>query len=414
MLVELRIANYRSIFEEQIFSMVASKDRKHPDNLIAFDGFHLLKATGIYGSNAAGKSNLIKAIQFLQYMVITSATHMNAGDPITGAVPFRLSTETLKQPSRVEITFIADQVAYKYGFTATRERVQEEWLRSYAPDGTEQPWFDRRFNPHTNNTVWVFDGPLSQDRELLRERTRDNSLALSTGPRENVKPLGVIYQWFRRNLRIFDLSEPLDGLRYHGAELYGEDRDYRPRVARLLADADFQIEGFTLAPPDSPQRNAQPLTVKTQHHMIDSDNLVAFELDEESNGTQRFFAIAAPFLHALDTGAVMIVDELDCSLHPNLTRKLIQLFQSPEANAHGAQLIFTTHDATLLDQRLFRRDQMFLVEKRRNHGSEYFSLYDFDNKDRPRNTEAFQRNYLSGRYGAVPQFGPTFEDLQTK
>ena len=128
---------------------------------------------------------------------------------------------------------------------------------------------------------------------------------------------------------------------------------------------------------------------------------------------QRLFALAAPLLHGLYTGSVVLIDELDRSLHPNLTRKLIEFFQSPSANSRGAQLISTTHDSTLLDQRIFRRDQIYLVEKRRNRGSEYFSLYDFENKDRPRNTEALQRNYLSGRYGAVPQFGPTCEGFQT-
>jgi AAA15 family ATPase/GTPase len=135
---------------------------------------------------------------------------------------------------------------------------------------------------------------------------------------------------------------------------------------------------------------------------------------DESNGTQRFFALAGPFLDALAKGTVVVVDELECSMHPLLTRKLIELFQSPEANKSGAQLIFATHDSTLMDPELFRRDQIWLVEKNRRGASELFSLYDFDTKDRPRNTEVFQRNYLAGRYGGVPKFGPTFEDLEFK
>ena len=317
----------------------------------------------------------------------------------------------------------------------------DEWLRCYSLDGKEQLWFERRFDPTTEQTQWRFDGPLIRFQELLEERTRDNSLILSTRPRENVKPLIQVFEWFQKKLWIFDLSRAPDALKRRTTELCHKYDSLKLRVAKMLNDADFQIDGFSISKedfslPDISTTNetqsqvalalnnmisvwqeslgkvAQKTKVQTQHHLIDSDDIVAFDLEEESNGTQRFFAIAAPFLHALDTGTVMMVDELDCSLHPNLTRKLIELFQSPSANSLGAQLIFTTHDSTLLDQRLFRRDQMYLVEKMHNRGSEYFSLYDFDNKDRPRNTEALQRNYLSGRYGAIPHFGPTFEDFQ--
>jgi AAA15 family ATPase/GTPase len=187
---------------------------------------------------------------------------------------------------------------------------------------------------------------------------------------------------------------------------------YTQRIDTDQNAGHLDADDFSSDLSETPVGNIQPRILRTQHQMIDSEDMIAFNMEEESNGTQRFFALAVPFLHALDHGAVMIVDELDCSLHPNLTRKLIELYQSPSANSRGAQLIFTTHDSTLIDQRIFRRDQIYLVEKMRNRGSEYFSLYDFDNKDRPRNTEALQRNYLSGRYGAVPQFGPTFEDFQ--
>ena len=440
MLVELRIANYRSIYEEQVFSLVASKDSKHPDNLIDVNGFHLLKAAGIYGSNAAGKSNLIKAVQFMQQLIAISATRLNEGDLIEGAVPFLLSKETQMRPCLLEATLIVEGSAYKYGFTVTQDRIHDEWLRAYTMQGAEQLWFERLFDSESQETRWRFDGPLRGYQDLLQERTRDNSLILSTGPRENVKLLSTLFQWFRQQLSIFDLSQDTEDLKYQTTELCQKDESLRMRVARMLKDSDFQIDGFNITEDnlrletlrhklqsisthwtasswrtsfrEPPRVGSLVPIVQTQHHLIGTEEMITFDLDEESNGTQRLFAFAAPMLHALDIGALMIVDELDCSLHPNLTRKLIEFFQSPSENTHGAQLIFTTHDSTLLDQRIFRRDQIYLVEKTRNGGSEYFSLYDFENKDRPRNTEALQRNYLSGRYGAVPQFGPTFEDLQ--
>jgi AAA15 family ATPase/GTPase len=135
---------------------------------------------------------------------------------------------------------------------------------------------------------------------------------------------------------------------------------------------------------------------------------------DESNGTQRFFALAGPFLDALDQGSVVVIDELDCSMHALLTRKLIELFQAATVNTRGAQLFFTTHDSNLMDPDLFRRDQIWLTEKDSRGASKLFSLYDFDTKERPRNTEAFERNYLAGRYGAIPRFGPIFEDLEIR
>jgi AAA15 family ATPase/GTPase len=135
-------------------------------------------------------------------------------------------------------------------------------------------------------------------------------------------------------------------------------------------------------------------------------------LEAESHGTQRFFALAGPLLDALDQGGLLVIDELGCSMHPTLTRKLIELFQTRDANQRGAQLVFSTQDSTLLDLELFRRDQLWIVEKDAAGASQLASLYDFEEK--PRNNEALQRRYLAGRYGGVPVFGPTFEDLELK
>jgi AAA15 family ATPase/GTPase len=156
-------------------------------------------------------------------------------------------------------------------------------------------------------------------------------------------------------------------------------------------------------------------SINAIHHVTPSDAEEEFDfMEDESNGTKRFFALAGVILVALKTGRTMVVDEIECSMHPNLVRKLVELFQSPKANNKGAQLIFATHDSTLMDQTLLRRDQIWLVEKNKNGASQLRSLYDFAPDERPRNTEAFQRNYLAGRYGGVPKFGPIFEDFELK
>ncbi len=138
------------------------------------------------------------------------------------------------------------------------------------------------------------------------------------------------------------------------------------------------------------------------------------ELDEESQGTQRFFALAGPILDALNDGVLLVIDELDCSLHPLLVEKIVELFNNKSSNKNGAQLIFTTHDSSVMRHEILRRDQIWITEKQSNGATELFSLYDFNNENRPRNNEAFERNYLSGRYGGVPSFGPILENSEIK
>ena len=153
-------------------------------------------------------------------------------------------------------------------------------------------------------------------------------------------------------------------------------------------------------------------SVATEHLINGEEAPIPFSLEEdESQGTQRFFALAEPILSALSDGDLLVIDELDCSMHPLLTRKVIELFQSPEENTNGAQLVFATHDSSVMDPTLLRRDQIWLTEKRVNGATDLFSLYDFGADSRPRKDTAFERNYLAGRYGAVPSFGPFFEDL---
>jgi len=431
MLIEFRVANFRSFKGEQVFSLVASKDSSCPGNLIPCEKFNLLKGAVIYGPNASGKSNLVKAISFMDWFIRNSATRMNQGDKIDDIIPFRLAVESRTQPSLFEITMLVKGVRYEYGFTATTDRVFDEWLVACPPEGRRQRWLERQCNVETGQTSWAFRGPLKSVKKILRERTRDNGLALSRGAELNIKLLSDLFMWIREKLWVFDLSNRPVALMHKTAERFKHDHIFRERVIELVRQADFGIERITVGddfirPQDLPEKLKSLLSEKAMRDMVSSsfnvhtihkvhgtdiEERFDFEKDE-SNGTQRFFAFAGPFLDALSRGVVMIVDELESNMHPLLTRKLVELFQSPEANRRGAQLILATHDSTLMEPTLFRRDQIWLVEKNEKGASEIFSLYDFKPKDRPRSTEAFQKHYMSGRYGGVPSFGPIFENLE--
>ena len=437
MLIQFSVQNYRSFREEQTLSLVASKDVAHRDSLIKCgEKLRLSRVASIYGANASGKSNLVKAMRAMERFVLFSATQMSLGDSIEFVSPFRLDASTAQEPSRFEITLLIKDDIFTYGFSATREQVHDEWLFVQPQGKRSSKWLERTRDKASGATSWAFRGPLKRDAVLLKEKTRNNGLVLSRAAELNIEAVTPLYLWFRQTFWILDLSKQPRSLGQLTAKKISEDEEFRNRVVRFMREADFGINSLSVSvrekalpsiPDDAPKElqeivtNLQKLadneklalfSVATEHLINGEEAPIPFSLEEdESQGTQRFFALAEPILSALSDGDLLVIDELDCSMHPLLTRKVIELFQSPEENTNGAQLVFATHDSSVMDPTLLRRDQIWLTEKRVNGATDLFSLYDFGADSRPRKDTAFERNYLAGRYGAVPSFGPFFEDL---
>ena len=436
MLIQFSVQNYRSFREEQTLSLVAGKDATHPDSLInCEEKFRLSKVASIYGANASGKSNLVKAMSAMERFVLVSATRMSLGDSIEFVSPFRLDTSTVQEPSRFEITLLIEGHIFVYGFSATKERVHDEWLFVQLQGRRESKWLERARDKDSGATSWAFRGPLKKDEGLLKEKTRDNGLVLSRAAELNIEAVKPLYFWFRKTFWVLDLSYPPMHFGQFTAERISDDKEFQNRATRFIREADFGINSLSVReeevrpsiPDDAPREfreffvalqkladseKATRFSITTEHSLNDGEAQIPFSLEEdESNGTQRFFALAEPILSALSDGKLLVIDELDCSMHPLLTRKVIEFFQSPEENTNGAQLIFATHDSSVMDPTLLRRDQIWLTEKRANGATELFSLYDFGAGSRPRKDTAFEKNYLAGRYGAIPNFGPFFEDL---
>ncbi len=434
MLIDFKIKNFRSIKEEQTLSLVAGatgKDQTRPDSLVEWDDFKLAKTAAIFGANASGKSNIVRAFRFMKSFVSRSATRMNLGDRIREAIPFRLDIESSGMPSSLEVTLLLNGTQYVYGFSATAERVLDESLRVRPVGGRITTWLSRHVTPHGQD--WQINGPLRKDEALLRDKTRDNGLALSRGAELNISALSELFLWFRKDFLVYDLSAPPMVLAERTAVRVGKDENFRGRVLQLLRDADLGISSIAVseepafpAPKDAPEDLKKVLnairdiagdevlkrhTVTTYHSVAGASNPIGFGLaEDESNGTQRLFALAGPILDALDRGQLLVLDEFECSMHPLLSRKVVELFQSASANKKGAQVIFATHDTSLMSQNLMRRDQIWFTDKNQYGATELFSLYDFAN--RPRAASAFERNYLAGRFGAIPQFGRSLEDLE--
>ncbi|MBD2385697.1 AAA family ATPase [Cylindrospermum sp. FACHB-282] len=431
MLIEFSVENYRSIQEKQTLSMVASDDETildsntfpTPNN----DDLRLVKSAVIYGPNASGKSNLLRAIDTLRYLVINSATRMQLGHPLP-IEPFILNSESAKQPSIFEVIFIHKGMRYEYGISLNQERIYEEWLIAY-PNERQQNWLSRKYLPDNpelqadEGYEWTFGRGLKGEKKIIRKFVRSNSLFLSHAAQNNHPQLREIFEYFRDKMNILghrytDIGFPLS--------LLNKNSSFKEKVAKLIAEADIGISDIKIQ--IDPGLTSEELSkmdtfslqfisqkadfqymaeetidtleefdIITIHKMNDSEEEIEFDIADESTGTKRLFEIAAYWLYALQNGEVILVDEIDTSLHPVLSIELVKMFNDPEINKNNAQLIFTTHDTTLLDEEIFRKDQVWFTEKDKSM-TKLYSLLGF----RPREDESLQKGYLLGRYGAIP------------
>lgn len=422
MLVEFSVENYRSFLKKQTLSLVASEDEVMLDSTFAMPGssdMRLVKSAVIFGANASGKSNLLQAISTLKKIVVTSASRMQQGDKFD-LQSFRLNSQSQKQPTSFEIIFFQNQIRYEYGVVLDRNRVYEEWLIAF-PEEEEQNWFDRKYNrdnPEANNGYeWYFDDKLQGENEIIKKFVRPNSLFLSHAAQNNHPQLTEVFLWFKDKLNDIDCDDE-----YTVARM-SEDFNFRDRVANMLKQADIGISGIKIEAEEQSipeelktlmsrikktvgnsvqiEGKVEALSPLFKHQMNDSEEKVYFSMEEESDGTQRLFDLIGRWIDILDEGEVLIIDELDRSLHPVLSRNLVQMFNDPKINRNNAQLIFATHDSTLLDVENLRLDRVWLVEKDKKSASNLYSLLEF----KPREDESLQTGYLLGRYGAVPFIG---------
>lgn len=420
MLVEFRITNFRSIKETQVFSMVASSDHSLPENTIeneALGKLRLNRSAVVYGANASGKSNLIAALEFVRDFVRNSIARRairelreGKSETFVPVTPFLLDPATRDEASEFELVFIQRGVRYQYGFQVDRQRVRSEWLIAY-PYGQPQRWFERTLR-EDGAYEWSFRSKQFRgEKQRITDVTRADALYLSVGSNFQLEQLVQILQWFV-HLSIYRPSDQPSPARSPTARRALHDSAFRQRVRELLSYADIGIVDFKVAEisdvlfvqnsgfveKDLPYPLNSRYEVTMAHQGSADEEPTFLPLEEESRGTQQLFEIARRWIDVLERGDVLVVDELDSSMHPLLTRRLVELFHDPQINRHGAQLIFNTHDVTLLDQTLFRRDQIWFTEKDREGATHLYPLLEFS----PRKEEALAKGYLQGRYGAIP------------
>lgn len=414
MLIEFSVENFKSIRERQTLSMVASKYYKEfiDENTFEVDTEEkfprLLKSAVIYGPNASGKSSFIEAMTFVDYMVCNSSKEIQAGEDID-VIPFRLSAATRNADSEFEVNFFEDGVRYEFGFTANSKKVTSEWLYAY-PAGNLQKWYTRKYVEETDSYDYVWSKLFKGGRRRTdwRLNTRPNALFLSTAIQLNNEQLKPAFNWFKLRLATMDPATLTPGYTIkHFDEKKQEILEFLSNADLSIADIEIEKKHFdpTEIPVDMPPiiRDEFIKTMagrefsdpKFYLESIDGSGLVEFDDNEISAGTKALFKFSGPWIDVLTSNRILFVDELDSSLHPLVVHQLIQILNS---KASKAQVIFTTHDTSILGQNILRRDQVWMIEKDKLQSSALTPLSDYS----VREDEALEKGYLAGRYGGVP------------
>ena len=410
MLIEFRVSNFRSIRDEQTFSMVASTGKEleetHTFEAKGFSNGKLLNSAAIYGANASGKTNLILSFTVMRNVVLGSALDKHRGDSLP-VYPFKLDPAMPGKPTEFEVTFISGGVRYQYGFSATEERIVSEWLLAF-PEGRTQRWFEREWVK--DKYKWRLGTLLKGEKKLWQTSTRDNALFLSTAVHLNSEQLQPVYDWFRYVLVDIDFG----GWSKNFALSFLDNKKTKDLILGFLNRADLGIDDIKLETeqndPDKLPEDVRDTSRKALSESIpkvktfrqnSKGELVEFDIADESSGTQKMLFLAGPIIANMAKGHVMFIDELHNSLHPELVKLLVGLFNNKMSNPNNAQLVFTTHETGMLSQELFRRDQIWFCEKGEDQATKLYPLSDF----RPRkDVTNIESAYLSGRYGALPFF----------
>lgn len=420
MIIDFSVKNFRSFRDEQRISFVANnRDKSLPENLIdprlagkEFESLRLLKGLAVYGANAAGKSNVLHALRFLAHMVENSVTELDEGDP-TGVEPFLLDEKTPNQPSEFLLRFVVEGIRYHFVLILNQQRVLFEALSAF-PKGREQVWYERSWDDEKEAYEWEPARPTDYKRDPnLIKYTRGNALFLSTAVKLNDEQLKPLYLWFKDKMQFLRLNADFPPLSPgFTARQIMKDSNSRAAITRLLRHADIGVLSAKasereLQRDDLPTNMPQDLIeriLKEKHleitlgHQGNMGREFPLEWNDESSGTQKFFALAGPWLDILKNGYWAGLDEIESSMHPSMVGALLRLVFSNRINPLGAQLLFTTHNPLLLDTQIMRRDQVWFADKDDEGMTHLYPLTDY----KPRNKESLVRGYMAGRYGAVP------------
>ncbi len=419
MIISFEVENYRSIKKREVLSFVASSLKDCENGIILTDAIsegRLLPAILLYGANASGKTNLIRAFNAMISTVLFSQTKGQPGGSIPTRKPFLLDNTSTSEPTVFEINFILDAVRFNYGFAILEDSVSEEWLYSY-PLGTPRKLFER------DGQNFSFGRNLKGRNSTIADLTRANSLFLSAAAQNSHEQLTRVFNFFdsiqletslsmsgpaaEQRLKkehqwkidhgvidfLGEINTGIIGYRTKDRELSDEERELTKKLNLAVQSILHEVEAdLKFESPDDDDK-----VIELEHQSEDGGSK-HFPIQMESAGTLRLLSALPKVLGVLKVGGIVIVDELDLSLHTQASEKLLNMFCSKEHNPHGAQMLATTHDTNLLDSDCFRRDQVWFVAKSKIGATEIYPLTDI----RTRPSDNIEKGYLQGRFGATP------------
>jgi AAA15 family ATPase/GTPase len=406
-IIDFTVENFRSIKSEQLLSLYAENKPKHHAGNIAYinDDLGVLKTCAIYGANAAGKTNILLAIEALQNLIVDSGD-LKDGDAITSYEPYLLSQDTRTAPTRFEIEFVIESVRYTYHIEFDQTNILFEKLDHY-PGARAANLFTR--TSATDYKGMKFGEHYKGGKKQIAFFSNNAYLSKAGNTPDSPPVARKIYNFFRNGLLAIFVGEMV------GVLNWTDDRMFSPIINSFLGKVDLGIHKFKMEKqegidfsklpekmPDELKRmiHAESLQKEVFYHHTDDGRLVRFDGDMESSGTNKLFRLLPFLIDILNKGRIAFIDEIEGSFHPHVAELIIKLFNDPLVNKNNAQLIFTTHDLSLMSPNTMRKDQIYLTEKSVENGTELDCLENYESilKD----SSPFAKWYSEGRLGGIP------------
>jgi predicted ATPase len=423
MLIGFSLRNFRSFLDEQCFVFAASPDRTHESTHCVRTGMksvpRLSKSAIIFGPNGSGKTNFVIALQTLRDLVLHSTAYSEAQFAALHT-PFQFGPSALR-PTEFQIDLLIEKVRYRYAVSFNAQRICAERLLVYKT-GKAQRWFERHYDESSRSEEWTafspnFNGP----REMWRKATRSKALFLTTAAQLNSEQLKPVLHWFEHSLEIISPAETAD---FSRIAVRIQDAEFKARVLRLLNAVGIKVEDVRIADPDGSGIEASAARSAALTHAPHGNSrtqvefqysnegwpAVWLESEYEAAGIQRLFGLIGPLLSAIESAKLLVVDDFDANLHPLIARFLVTFVNDPNVSDRGAQLLLVSHNTTLMDLDMLRRDEIWLTELNGAHATTLNTVL----RSSPRKHEHIAKGYLRGRYGAIPEIQPDIYRLALK
>ncbi len=409
MLIQFNFKNFKSFRDEATLDLSAAKMTEFADRIVLEGNDKILPIAAIYGANASGKSNIYNAFAYMADYVIESFKYGDEEEKFEEyrPTPFLFDSVSKDAESSFEVYFTIPgdkaEKTYNYGFCVDKHGVTEEWLNAKAKTARK---YTSIFYRSTEEDTLDLSGLPKSSRDNIQIALEKQVLIISLGAKLKVNKCKDIRDWFIAN-EFADFGDLFTNffLSHRLPKGFVDDNNVQKKVIEYFASFDEHIKDFEIEKlPYDADRKEETYKINSLHKKIDSNTFAAIPLNMESAGTLKMFALYPELQDVLEKGSVFFIDELNARLHPLLVRNFLLTFLNPQINTKHAQLIFTTHDTWQLSNQLLRRDEVWFTEKDGQGISKLYSLADFVDESgaRIRKDESYEKNYLIGKYGAIP------------